>query len=373
MFSSNKSPIVKIVGYALLGLFVLVIVIAFGMPEFTPMGGRDAHALAKVNGKTLYTQDFLRYKNFMYGNMSPNVSMITAFIVDRLLFEEAVKLGFEPTNKLLRAQIRNMEEFRDHTGAYNPAALDMMLRQSNLTHTEFYKLMKDYTTTNQLREIINQSVAVPNNEIKALFAASNTKITLAYSLLTSNNIRQRYAADLVVTDKEVEEHMKSDRKERQDPQTDKERVKANLERTKYLEMEDKIIAQTNDLVKNNANFNTVSRTLRGTNGTSHPFGLGEPVIDNSRNAIPLAFTTSKIFTDNFLKMKVGESSEAIKTPEGIYVFTVTKKETNKRLTDEQAFENHETLYDETSRAVSGAINLKLMQDANIKRYFEAQQ
>jgi hypothetical protein len=72
-------------------------------------------------------------------------------------------------------------------------------------------------------------------------------------------------------------------------------------------------------------------------------------------------------------MQIGESSEAIKTPEGIYVFTITGKETNDNLKDELYAVNRANLYDETSRTVMGTISRKLLEDANKKIYFGTQE
>ena len=126
------------------------------------------------------------------------------------------------------------------------------------------------------------------------------------------------------------------------------------------------------MVENNANFNTVFNALRGKTGVSKPFGLGAPVVDDSTEAMPLAFASSRIFTDNFLKMQIGEPSKAIKTPEGIYVFTVIRKETPKNLTRTEIEEDRELLYEETSRAVLGSISQKLIEDAKIEIFLRSE-
>jgi hypothetical protein len=371
MFTS-KSPVVKVVGYALLGLFVLVIIIAFGMPEFSPMG-RDPQVLAIVNGTQIHAQDFLRYRNVMLGGRGTDGSMdralFTNFIVDELLLQKATKLGFRPSREMLRIQIQHMPELRDRTGAFSQELLNMLLAQNNFTLVQFYKLMRDDTTRNALRDTFSQNIVVSTNEVIALHNASNTRVTVEYTLLTSSDIRQRYANELIVTDDDIDAHIRADRRERQDPQTDRTRISANLERAKYLEIEDRIVSQINDLVENNADFNAIRNTLRGRSGTSRPFGLGEPVIDDSRDVMPLPFASSRTFTDNFMKMQVGESSQAIKTPEGIYVFTVINREAPISLTLEQIEFEREDLYDQTERAVLGAIYRELIEGAKIKRFF----
>jgi len=371
MFTS-KSPVVKIVGYILLGFFVLVIIIAFGMPE-APMGGRDPQVLAIVNGKKVFAQDFLRYRQSMLGGRSVDSSMdralFTNFIVEELLLQKAIDLGLDPTNQMLHIQIRHMPELRDRTESYNPELLEMLLLQNNLTRGQFMALMRDDITRDSLRSALAQSIAVSTNEVIALHNAANTRVTVGYALLTSSDIRQRYAAELIVTEDDIDAHIRADRRERQDPQTDRERIRANLERAKYLEVEDRIVSQINGLVENNADFNTVRNTLRGRSGTSIPFGLGAPVISDSADPMPLPFATSRTFTDNFMRMQIGASSEAIKTPEGIYVFTVIRREAPIALTPHQIEIEREELYNETERAVLAAIYRKLIEDAKIKQFF----
>ena len=370
MFSS-KSPVLKIVGYILIGFFLLIIIIAFGMPDFiTPMG-RNPQILAKVNGKPVYAQDFLRFRNIATGGRVTDNSMdqmlMTNYIVDQLMLEKASNLGFTPTKATTLMQIRSLPELIDErTGAYSPALLESLLQQNNWNYSQFFNVMREYMTRETLRDFIHQGITVSTNEVEALHAASGTKTTVAYSLLTSNDIRQRYAASLNITDEAVEEQLRSDRRERQDPETDRARVRANLERAKYLEVEDDIVSRINDLVESNANFNTVFNTLRGKSGVSKSFGLGEPIVDDTKEAMPLAFASSRIFTDNFMKMQIGEPSKAIKTPEGIYVFTIIRRETPRSLTRMEIEEDRELLYDETSRAVFDSISRKLLEDAKIE-------
>ena len=58
-----KHPVIKVAGYIIVGFFVLIIIISFGMPDFLSRMGLDQNTVAKVNGEVIGYMDFIRYRD----------------------------------------------------------------------------------------------------------------------------------------------------------------------------------------------------------------------------------------------------------------------------------------------------------------------
>ena len=98
MFDS-KSPVVKIVGYIIIGFFGLIIIISFGMPDFISRMGLDESIVASVNGEKVHRLDYLRYRDNRFRHLKNQKDaddmILNYYIGDVLILQKAKELGFD--------------------------------------------------------------------------------------------------------------------------------------------------------------------------------------------------------------------------------------------------------------------------------------
>ncbi len=324
MFDS-KSPIVKYVGYFIIGFFLLIIIISFGMPDFMSRLGLDQSIVATVNGEPIHRFTFLRYRDTRFGHMR-NEKMtdyiLNSLIQETLMMQKARKEGFDATDERIMRTIKEMQAFKDETGRYSAERFDLVLKQNNMSFSEFYKLVKDDLTRREMDNSIRLGIAVTSRDAKDEFIANNSKFQIRYAFLSKRDLKKRYARRVTVTDAEVEEELKKNIKNIKDPKTDRKRMRKKLEKKKLADLESQLIADINAVAQKGGLFGAAATILRGERSMSLPFKAGEQVKDSGKKKRQLGFlANSPVFSEKLLNLKPGQSSPAIKTAEGIYIFT----------------------------------------------------
>ncbi len=370
MFDS-KSPVVKIVGYTIIGFFLLIIIISFGMPDFMSKLGMDRSVVAKVNGKEIQAVDFLRYRDMNYGRLkdsSLDAMVLSNYISTMLIYEKAVDCGFLPTDSYILDQIVQTPAFKDpDTGKYSAELMDRVLKQNRYTFDSYYRLVQEDITKRHFMDNVALGAAVSSNEIKSEHKAVNTSIVIAYSLASVDDLKKRYAGELNISDAEIDEFMVQNKDSVKDPATDRARIKDALALQKLQGVQNRLKEELEALSLNNGSFARASAVMGGKIGSSKPFAVGERIQPLEKGAKPIAaLGSSQIFTESVMSLPQGAVSRPITTTDGIYVFTVTKRTTKAESMTDKDIESlrRKLSFDNYTASIEG-IRKKLHDEAKI--------
>ncbi|HSV95769.1 MAG TPA: SurA N-terminal domain-containing protein [Spirochaetota bacterium] len=332
MFGS-RSPVVKIAGYAIIGFFVLIIIISFGMPEFMSPLGMDKSIVAVVNGEKVHHLDFLRYRNSVSQRVpDANSKEMQHYILDsmiryRLQLQKARELGMQVSDDRVKRVIREMPMFRDESGKFNRQHLDLFLDHHHLSLNDYYVMVREDLINEELVRMIQNGVGVSRDEIITRNAVDNSRIQIRYCYASNSELRRRWADILRVSDAEIDGEFAANRSEVKDPKTDRERVKTKLEDRKFEAKKKEIIGEIDRLSMEGGSFERAAARLGGGVRTSSVFKVGEPVREaGEKGNVLYSLSDSPLFIGDCLALKSGSASRVIASFDGLYVFTPVRKE-----------------------------------------------
>jgi hypothetical protein len=369
MFDS-KSPIVKIVSYAITGFFVLIIVISFGMPDFISRMGLDQTVIAIVNGEKVSRYDFLRYRDGRFGDMRGDKKMdamiLSYYINDVLLLQEARRNGFSVSDDAVKEYILNIPGLRDaSSGKLDAARLDYFLERANFSFNDLQKTIRKDILRERYMQFLRMGIAVPAEEVQAEYQARNSRIQVRYSFLSSMDIQNQYAARTAVTDAEISAEMDKNKSEIKDPKTDRERIRKKLEASKLSAIKKGIIDKVNAIALKGGSFDEAQGVLRGNVSISKIFKVGDPLTDERGQPVS-SINNSKIYLDEFMGLGVNKSSRIITAESGLYIYTPALKDIKK---DEAAGKEYAAiaanLEQENLRMIMGNLMQKMYEKAKI--------
>lgn len=377
MFDS-KSPIVKAVGYIVIGFFLLIIIISFGMPNIMPQAGMDPGTVALVNGQKLNAMDFLRfrdsmlrqYQNFTYNKFLDGM-ILDRFISRELMYKYAEDLGLNSSDERVGKTLKQWFTDAD-TGKYNPEILKSYLERSNQSFASFENTVRHDMTLNDLQTIMYEGTAISFEELKTEYACRNTKLRIRYAFLSEGDMKKRFASQISVSDADIDEDMRAHPEELKDPKTDRDRIKNKLELNKFTKAENDLIERINEIAERQGSFAASADMLGGIRGISAIFAPGEQVKeegDNGRDLSPLV--NSDIFRETCMTLNANVSSKAVRTSAGIYVFTPVLKRLNVKEPSDEDLENlrNEISYQMANFSID-TIALKLHEEAKIIKNLE---
>ena len=369
MFDS-KSPLVKVVSYAVTGFFVLIIVISFGMPDFISRMGLDQSAVAVVNGEKVDRFDFLRFRDSRFGNMRGDTKMdamiLSYYINDVLLLQEARRNGFDVTDKAVKDYIMNIPGLRDPaTGAVNEERLNFFLERINMGFITLQKTVHKELLRDRFMQFIKMGVAVTPTEVEREYAAGNASLQIKYSHLSPSDMANVYRGETAVSDAEVTAEMEKNRKEVKDPKTDRERIRKKLETAKLNRLKKDIMDRVDAIALKNGSFDEAQAVLKGTVSLSKVFKPGDRVTDDKGQAIS-GLNGSKLFLEGFMELGENRASRIINTDSGLYLFTPVMKNFKKDRPAEKDYKMiADNLEQESLRAIQGNLMQKLYESAKI--------
>jgi hypothetical protein len=361
MFDS-KSPVVKFVSYAITGFFVLIIIISFGMPDFISRMGFDQTVVAIVNGEKLNRFDFIRYRNNRFGDLSDRKMdniILSYFIGDYLIFQEAMNSGFYVTNDAVKDYVLNIPGLKNqNTGKIDPERLNYFFERV-ASEGEIKKEM----VRNKFMQYVRMGVAVPSDEIYAEYKADTSRIQIKYSFLSNMELRNINKNRIAVSDAEISSDMEKNKKEIKDPKTDRERIRAKLENIKLDKIKKDLVDAIDALSLNNGSFEQAQAMMGGMVSTSKIFKIGEKVTD--QNGQPIAsINNSNIYLEDFLGIKEGRTSRVISSESGLYIFTPILREIKKGQPSENEYRSiSKNLEDQSMMMAIGTLRQKLFENA----------
>lgn len=329
MFDS-KSPVVKVVSYAITGFFVLIIVISFGMPDFISRMGLDQSVIAIVNGEKVDRYDYLRYRDSRFGDMRGDGKMddmiLNYYINDVLLLQEARKTGFYVTDDAVKEYIKSIPGLRDpDTGTLSADRLNYFLERANLSFNDLQKTVRKDLLRERFFQFLRMGVAVPEDEVTAEQVAAASRAQIKYSFLSTMDLQKTLGEQVRVTDAEVTAEMEKNKKEIKDPKTDRDRIRKKLESSKLARLKKEIVDRINAIALRGGSFDEAQAVLRGNVALSRIFKIGEnPADDKGR---PLSsINASKLFLEEFIQLPLHSSSRVITAESGLYIYTPVLKD-----------------------------------------------
>ncbi len=332
MFDS-RSPVVKIAGYAIVGFFVLIIIISFGMPDFMSRLGMDKSIVAVVNGEKIHHLDFLRYRNSVSQRVPDATSkemqhyILDSMIRYRLQLQKANTVGIRVSDERVKRVIREMPMFRDESGKFNRKHLNLFLDHHHLSLNDYYVMVREDLVNEELVRLIQSGSGVTRDEVLERSAVDNSRIQIKYCYAANSDLRKRWAADIRVTDAEVDAELASNRSEVKDPKTDRQRVRSKLEDRKFEAKKKEMIDGIDRLSLDGGSFDQAVARLGGTVRASASFKVGEPVREaGDKGAVLYSLSDSPLFVGDCLSLRSGASSRVISSFDGLYVFTPTVKD-----------------------------------------------
>ncbi|MBP7738103.1 MAG: SurA N-terminal domain-containing protein [Spirochaetes bacterium] len=369
MFDS-KSPIVKIVSYAVTGFFVLIIIISFGMPDFISRMGLDQTVVAIVNGEKVDRIDFLRYRDSRFGEMRGDRKMdamvLSYYINDVLLLQDARKTGFYVTDEAVKNYILNIPGLKDPgAGTLNAERLNYFLERINISFNDLQKTIRKDLLRERYIQFLRMGVAVPSSEVKAEYQAANSKIQIKYSFLSSMDMQKMHGADTAVTDADISAEMEKNKNEVKDPKTDRERIKKKLETAKLGKIKKDIIERVNAIALKGGSFDEAQAVLKGAVTVSRVFKAGERLTDDKGQPVS-ALNNSKIFLEDFMEVGQNKTSRIITTDAGLYIYTPVQRDLKKDdAPDKEQAAIAGNLEQESIRMITGNLMQKLYEGAKI--------
>jgi hypothetical protein len=339
-----KSAIKKYAGYILIGFFLIIIILSFGLPDLGLNCGEDPYMKVQINGQKFNPIEFYKYQRMIMGSAPRNEQMseyfFQLFVREVLIQQKAEDEGIEFSDQRLSDIIKKRPEYTNPaTGKFDSAYFQMMLKANNMTLPEFEKIFRRNAAGDELFFYIGRGNAVSSDELKFSSFVSETKIQIKYAFLSNDVLRKRHEKDVAVTDAEIDSEIASLNVKISDPNTDRERIRKELEDKKLDKLKNDIIEKINSLASSNASFDTAAAILKGTTGKSAPFKIGEePRPEGKEPASLVAISGSGIFTDRLLVMGNNVTSPVINSASGLYIFTPVLKKLPGTVTDEAALD-----------------------------------
>lgn len=328
-----KHPVIKIVGYLIIGFFTLIIVISFGMPDFMSKMGMDESIAAIVNGEKIPRLDYLRYRErFSQYLKDANAKEMEPMILDklimqRLILQQAKKIGVKISQNRIQNGIKEIQFFKNDGGKFDGTRLERYLDYSHQNLADFYKGFEEELVIEELRGLIETGVGVSPDDIQFEYTMDKSKLQIKYAFLSNKEMRKRYSGRLTVTEQEIDDDLKKNKEEAKDPKTDRNRIKMKLENNKFSNIKNEIIRKIDAWAKDKNGFEQASAYLAGETSLSEEFKLGGQLKESGKDGRPLYFiSNSPVFNKEFLSIEKGKTSKAIEGFDGIYIFTPVKKE-----------------------------------------------
>lgn len=321
----TKHPVIKVAGYIIVGFFVLIIIISFGMPDFLSRMGLDQNTVAKVNGEVIGYMDFIRYRDtHMFGKTDDQKQqqrmIIERMIQEKLLVQLAKKEGIIVTKKEIKSVIHN--RFSDDTGSFNESLFKNFLDRFHMGVSDYYKYVEDEVYAGKLQNLLLAGISVSPWEIVTDYRIQNSKIKIQFAFLSNAELAKRYANDIAVTDEEIDAELKKNPKELKDPKTDRQRIKEKLANAKLERIKQQLSKNINDLALAGRSFAEAQMVLKGAVSYSNEFKPGDLVRErDDKGRILYPIQESGIFQSDLFTLRQGVTSRLIPGFDGLYIFT----------------------------------------------------
>ncbi|MCX8124911.1 MAG: SurA N-terminal domain-containing protein [Spirochaetes bacterium] len=378
MFDS-KHPVVKVAGYIIVGFFVLIIIISFGMPDFLSRMGFDQNTIAKVNGEVIGYMDFIRYRDTHMVGKSEDPKQQQRMIIERMIQEKllvqlAKKEGIVVTEKEIKSVIRN--RFSDNTGTFNETFFRNFLDRFHMGISDYYKYVENEIYLGKLQNMLLAGVSVSPLELLTEYRMQNAKLKIQYSFLSNQELAKRFASTIAVTDEEVDAELKKNPKELKDPKTDRQRIKDKLANDKLEKVKQEIAKKIDQLALSGRPFAEAQSILQGVVAFSNEFVPGDLIREkDEKGRILYPLQESKIFQSDVFSLPKGATSRCVFGFDGLYIFTpVVRNIPGNQIPDKEKQTLEQNLFYTKANSLYISLLTRLFETSKIIRNqkFEAQ-
>ncbi|MDY6933156.1 MAG: SurA N-terminal domain-containing protein [Spirochaetota bacterium] len=358
MFDS-RSKAVKVIGYIIIGFFTIIIIISFGMPDFLSRLGMNQNVVATVNGEEISYLDFLHYRdNFARYMKNANDKDMQKYILDaliryRLQLQMADEMGIKVSEENVKSSIKKMQIFKDKSGNFNNEYFQNYLNYFHYSLSDFMLMVKEDLINIKMMNMINMGIGITEDEVNTQHIIDNSKIQIKYCFASNKELKKRFGNKIKVSENEIDEELKKNRKEVKDPKTDRNRLKNKLVNKKFESVKRELTREINELAKNDKSFNMAAKKLGGKIFYSNQFKIGSPIKGSGKKGKTIhSINNSTIFRNDCLALGVGKTSRVISSFEGLYVFTPVKKDIGFTKPSSSKFTSiHQKLIRERERAM----------------------
>ena len=204
----------------LAGVLIGIIVIPF---VFWGMGsvfsGGNTNNIAKINNKTISTQEFLNYVNntnidkiYIKNNLDNNVieNIISKIVSIKLLDMEIDDFNIKISDKTLANIIKNNEVFLDDKKVFSRIKYEKFLLENNLAAPEFEIRFKNDALKKKLFEYVGGGIKSPYFLNNKLYVNKNKEVEIDYLNLDTVYNSETSQVEIEQFIKDNEENLKED-------------------------------------------------------------------------------------------------------------------------------------------------------------------
>ena len=172
------------------GVIVGIIIIPF---VFWGMGsvfsGGNTNNVAKINNKSISTQDFLQYVNqsrinleYVKENIENNVieEILTGLVSNKLLEMEIESLNASLSENILANKIRSDEKFVDDKNSFSRLKYEKFLLENNLTAPIYEIKLKDQELKKNLFDYVSGGLISPYFLKNKIYINENKELEIEY-------------------------------------------------------------------------------------------------------------------------------------------------------------------------------------------------
>lgn len=208
-----------------LGVIIVTFVLFYG-----GQGGGDPsnENVAEINGEAITQAEFAlhhqrlleRYQEMFKGSLTPELvrtlnlrsGLLAELIDQRLLLQEARRLGLTATDEELMNAIAQVPEFQLN-GRFNKDRYVQLLRANRLTPGQFETEQREALTIQKLRGVILDAVRITEAEVRERYHVEQEKINLAYVRIPIGDILSRTE----VTEEEIKKFFDANKESLREP------------------------------------------------------------------------------------------------------------------------------------------------------------
>ena len=174
----------------LAGVLIAIIIVPF---VFWGMGsvfsGGNTNNVAKINNKSISTQDFLQYVNqsrinleYVKENIENNVieEILTGLVSNKLLEMEIENLNASLSENILANKIRSDEKFVDDKNSFSRLKYEKFLLENNLTAPIYEIKLKDQELKKNLFDYVSGGLISPYFLKNKIYINENKELEIEY-------------------------------------------------------------------------------------------------------------------------------------------------------------------------------------------------
>ena len=315
--------ILSYIGIALISILLVIFFTATDIITSIITGGQDQHTIAKIDNEKIRSFDFQDYtRTYTNGKLDKKQvdSALNEYINMILENKQFQKDGYYISENRIGNFVRKL--FADpKTGKLNKSAFKRFKQ-----HTNYQKLFDIVLLNIDFKSHLRMGVATSQNEIDNEFKIQNSKIKIKYSFLSNKDLKRKHLNKIKASNKEIKTEL-SKLKDKKDLKKSRASIIKNIENKNLSLLKANITKDINVNAKKSGSFNKSASILKGTIKTTDVFQIGQTPKESGKKGKPLyQLSSATIYQNSLLNLKVGASSKAIQTTDGIYVITPLKKD-----------------------------------------------